>query len=508
MLYRLIIFLLILLCGLIGIESLQAQQVQAKSEEISTPCEIREWPPRLYGVAHSIVDLEWAKRWHHYRAQREEERILEGFDAKRVQARYQLSQAMLSHRCVSLDELVDLGRGIFVRKFSRSEGYGHGFKDRKAYLRFQRGDRGPDASACEDCHWKGGFAGGGDRVDQSYLDGDGETLDRHESRNPPVLWGLGWVELLAMEMSMSLKAQARELRQRAIDMKQSQWVALDVQGISFGKLKSDERGQLIFDELEGVDEDLEIKPFGWKGVFKDIRSFVLVSLQKHFSLEAQELVGEVDMDEDGVRLEMSRGQISALVSFLATMDVPQIEIPTTGIYHQIEPIGDVEFVPSPELTWRWQEGRQLFEEIGCSGCHQPFLKLRSGLYRVDEWTQIDLSVQGARPIPQREGDFYLVPVFSDFKRHRMGKRLKAKGKEMGVEEEYYLTRRLWGLSQSAPYLHTGEALTFDEAIAGHMSEGSEALFAGEHFFSLKESEKSSLRVFLQSLRRAAAMRVR
>ncbi len=471
-------------------------------------CLKREWPPRLYGVTDSVVNIEWGNRWRQFREEREEERILEGFNPKRVQLRYQLSEEELKKGCVSLEELIDLGRGIFMRKWSRVEGYGHGYENRKAYLRFQRGDRGPDASACEDCHWKGGFAGGGDRVDQSYLEGDGDLIALHESRNPPVLWGLGWVELLAKEMSAELKNQAEQLKQKAINTKQAQWVELMVQGISFGKLKADGLGVFNFDEVEGVDIDLEIKPFAWKGVFSDIRSFVLVSLQKHFSLEAQELVGGLDKDQDGVVSEISSGQVSALVAFLATMDVPQIEIPTEGVYQHIEPIGDVEYVQSPELTWRWQEGRQLFEEIGCSGCHQPFLRLRSSIYKVDEWTTIDLSKQGAKPIPQREGDFYLVPVFSDFKRHKMGQKLKSKGSEMGVDAESYLTRRLWGLSQSAPYLHLGEALTFDEAIEGHMSEGSEALFAGEHFFSLKEDQKSSLRVFLQSLRRSASIRVR
>ena len=63
----------------------------------------------------------------------------------------------------------------------------------------------------------------------------------------------------------------------------------------------------------------------------------------------------------------------------------------------------------------------------------------------------------------------------------------------------YLTPRLWGVADSAPYLHDGRAPSFDYAIAGHDGEGAAARAA---FAALAPQEKGALRVYLMSLRRA------
>ena len=70
---------------------------------------------------------------------------------------------------------------------------------------------------------------------------------------------------------------------------------------------------------------------------------------------------------------------------------------------------------------------------------------------------------------------------------------------MASRAERYLTPRLWGVADSAPYLHDGRAPSFDYAIAGHDGEGGEAR---EAFPSLGVEDKGALRVYLMSLRRA------
>jgi CxxC motif-containing protein (DUF1111 family) len=102
----------------------------------------------------------------------------------------------------------------------------------------------------------------------------------------------------------------------------------------------------------------------------------------------------------------------------------------------------------------------------------------------------------------------MVPVFSDFRRHEMGSLLEARHVERGVPRGQYLTRRLWGLANTRPYMHDGSATRFDEAIALHGGEGSEAQGAATAFADLTEDGKASLRVFLLSLRRAPAIRIR
>ena len=72
--------------------------------------------------------------------------------------------------------------------------------------------------------------------------------------------------------------------------------------------------------------------------------------------------------------------------------------------------------------------------------------------------------------------------------------------QRGVAVNEYLTPRLWGVADSAPYLHDGRAPSFDYAIAGHDGEGAAARAA---FAPLSFEDKGGLRVYLMSLRRAS-----
>ena len=169
-------------------------------------------------------------------------------------------------------------------------------------------------------------------------------------------------------------------------------------------------------------------------------------------------------------------------------------------------------LPAPELALKWQEGSRLFEELGCAGCHTPMMPLKSSRYPLIEGAptlDLDLSAHGAKPHPERDEEgVYWVPVFSDFKRHNMGARLKGLKAERGAPASEYLTRRLWGSAQTSPYLHTGAALTLEGVIYQHGGEGSEAEFAAESYFELSEVQRASVRLFLKSLSRAPTVRVR
>ena len=82
----------------------------------------------------------------------------------------------------------------------------------------------------------------------------------------------------------------------------------------------------------------------------------------------------------------------------------------------------------------------------------------------------------------------------------MGKANAAQHAQRGVAPEQYLTPRLWGVADSAPYLHDGRAPSFDYAIAGHDGEGAAARAA---FEALPLADRGPLRVYLMSLRRAS-----
>lgn len=500
-------------------------------------------PPGLGGPVDSEVTLEAAQRWVDYRAAREQERMLEARDAEQVAATYRVEQSWIDDGCLTRSETVDLGRSLFLRNFTLSEGFGNalaevegspaGARPPPNMRRVQEGHfGGPDANACFNCHWKGGFASGGDRADNAFVMGDGDDIHTADTRNPPALWGAGWTEIIGREMSADLAELRREAEQAAVQRGEPASVELVTKGVHFGTLTAIPEGEGVrFDtsDVVGVDHDLRIKPFGWKGTFATLREFVAGSLHFHLNMQSEELVdgalavSEVDLgngaqpgdpDNDGVRREITEGQLTALVAFLATLDTPGVHVPTSGSFIPQEfYTSEREIVDSQEFTVRWLEGANLFVELGCASCHTPLMPVRDSVYRTHAtlsgttW-EVDLAASAAKPLPEQDEGVWMVPVFSDFKRHRMGDRLAGGHVERGVPADEYLTRRLWGVANTRPYMHDGRATLFDEAIAAHGGNGSEALGAANAFAALPAGRKSSVRVFLLSLRRAPAIRVR
>ena len=127
---------------------------------------------------------------------------------------------------------------------------------------------------------------------------------------------------------------------------------------------------------------------------------------------------------------------------------------------------------SVDLYNSWMRGKRAFEEIGCAGCHVPEMRLQDGT---------------------------IVRAFTDLRTHDMGADLAGKqGRE-------WLTAPLWGLSDTAPWLHDGRALaSIDDAILAH---GGEAKSSGDRFGALAHNRKGDVRVFLLSLARKPRIQI-
>ncbi len=467
--------------GAVVVDALVDGAPPAPDAEGGDRCPPREGPAGLGGVVDSVVNLETAARWLAFRRAREQERMWEAYDPPAVAARYRIEQEVLDAGCLTLAEVVDLGRGIFLRTFSRTEGYGNGLgpDGTSTRSRFQRGHfGGPDAAGCTDCHWKGGFAGAGDRADNAFMFGDGRRLATHDVRNPPPLWGLGWVELIGREMTDALQRQAHEALAEARASGAPVEVRLEAKGVDFGILVADGDG-LDTARVYGVDPDLVVKPFGWKGVFATLREFLGHSLQLHCGLQAEEIVaqpGELslgdgpadDPDGDGVEREITEGQLTALVTFIATLDHPTLMVPNEGLYQDPETLDPPVLVEAPEFTVRWLDGAARFSALGCDTCHVPFLTVSDPVYRTETVSgsiyTVNLAEESAEPRPEQENGRWVVPVFSDFRRHDLGMGLAGHHGERGVEPERYLTRRLAGIGQTSPYLHDGSAKTLMDTM--------------------------------------------
>jgi CxxC motif-containing protein (DUF1111 family) len=66
----------------------------------------------------------------------------------------------------------------------------------------------------------------------------------------------------------------------------------------------------------------------------------------------------------------------------------------------------------------------------------------------------------------------------------------------GAATGEWRTPPLWGLRDSAPYLHDGRAETIDQAIRGH---GGQATVSAQRYAQLSARERAQLEVFLLSL---------
>jgi CxxC motif-containing protein (DUF1111 family) len=130
---------------------------------------------------------------------------------------------------------------------------------------------------------------------------------------------------------------------------------------------------------------------------------------------------------------------------------------------------------------RVADGKTVFAKIGCANCHVPSLGSVDGLY-------------------------------SDLLLHRMGTTLEAgsgsygradppptsdDGKFSGPLADEWRTPPLWGVANSAPYMHDGRAATLQDAIMLHGGQGSAS---AARFASLDMHEQGKVLAFLGTLR--------
>ena len=418
----------------------------------------------------------------------------------------QISQEDIANGRISPSMLRRMGGLLFSTPFTKLDGHGHGpvsahepdvletrptLQGNGTFLRLN----GLDAQSCMECHsvlsnatvpsrfGVGGVGSGSANVmaKVTWVDPTSGDEENFNGRfiNPPFVFGSGGVELLGKEMTLDLQ----QLRAQA-QQKPGTRVALVTKGVSFGSISCKKDGTCDTSQVEGVDADLVVRPFGRKGEFATVRAFDVEAMEFHFGMEPVELVGEgVDRDGDGVINEVTIGQISALHIFNTTL------APLTM-----------------HLSREAQDGQELFEHIGCADCHIPSLTTTSPMltYSFPEvptdpaanvFYRVDL-----RDYPtffeEAEQGGIMVPLFADLKRHDMGPELaESFGEELAAQ---FTTARLWGVADTAPYLHDGRALTLTEAIVFH---GGEAQAARDAFVqTLDDEEKADLLVFLRSLR--------
>ena len=412
------------------------------------------------------------------------------------------------------DEVFAKGEELFIAKFNTCDGQGRpattgaGNKriaDQPAFIRTSA----PDANSCSGCHSQPRDGGAGDIVANVFvlaqaLDPVTESVSAEFSNNRNTLgmFGAGPIEMLAREMTADLQAQAGALPDG--------FHTLITKGVEFDIRK--ENGLVV--ESWGVDKDLVIKPFHQAGVVISLREFTVNAMNHHHGMQAEERFDlnpakGPDFDEDGLNRELTIGDMTAASIYQAALGTPRQVMPR-----------------DPQKRESVVKGREVFETIGCASCHTPKMVLESRMFSepnpynppgtfadTSEVYSFDMTKHGEYPRLKRHGKHgAVVEAYTDLKRHNLcdpetqpdairfycNEQLDQNRPEQDGRpgREFFLTRKLWDVGNSAPYGHGGNITTITEAILFH---GGEGRSSRDNFDSLPTSDKVAVIDFLQSL---------
>lgn len=457
---------------------------------------------------------------------------------------------------VPLAELIEHGRRVFSANWTVSEGggrplskgNGRALSDIRTPLvggrSFNRVS-GPDANSCMGCHSQPyGIAGGsGDFVANVFVQGqrfDFATFERADlvptrgavdergqpvtlasignSRHTPGMFGAGYIEMLAREITMDL--------QRIRDgMRRGETRVLVSKGIEFGRITRREDGLWDVREVTGLPRQslitatpldpptLVLRPWHQAGNSVSLRDFTNTSYHHHHGIQAIERFGaNLDPDGDGYTNELTRADVTAATVFQAVMAVPGQVIPN-----------------DPKVERAILRGQQLFNtSFQCARCHVPELplsrqgwtftepgpfnpmgNLRTGDTRTLRVDLNDRSLPLPRLAPKDPRDeVMMVPAYTDFKLHDVSGEaddMPAEALDMNwpvwaakfpAGNKRFLTRRLWGIANSGPYFHHGLFSTMRQAVLGHAGE---AIASRKAFQGAPKDDQDALIEFLKSL---------
>ncbi|MEW5987232.1 MAG: FG-GAP-like repeat-containing protein [Chloroflexota bacterium] len=373
-----------------------------------------------------------------------------------------------------------------------------------------------DAGSCAICHNIPRSGGGGDfsttvfvlaqNLDpQSFLV-DGSTGNE---RSSPILFGAGGVELLAREMTQDMERIRYEClvesQQTGLDVTRP----LDTHGVNFGQVTCHPDGAVTISGLNGVDVDSIVKPFHQKGSARSLREFTVNALNHHHGMESAERFGydrtyRDDFDQDGVLTtnEASLGDVDALTIYQAFLAVPGQVLPD-----------------DPAEQARVNNGYDLFVSLNCTRCHveemqtygsdflEPHYDNPPGTF-ADQASgfSYNLLTNGAVPrfepvTPGATSGPMKVRLFSDLKRHIICDTTYTLFCNEQVQQGTaplagFMTAKLWGVGNTAPYGHQGNLATLSEAILAH---GGESVVERDAFAALSPTDKEDVIKFLKSL---------
>lgn len=208
--------------------------------------------------------------------------------------------------------------------------------------------------------------------------------------------------------------------------------------------------------------DGRVGKFGWKGQFATLEEFVATACAVEVGLSnpfrKQDLPHEHRPDVD-VMPDMTPRQLQSLVTFCAMLDAPRRVLPTNPAERAIV-----------------ERGEELFTSVGCADCHTPNMGGAKGVY----------------------SDFCLHRLVDPEEETGYGRTPEIPLPKDAPAPDEWKTPPLWGVADTAPYLHDGSAPTLEAAIEAHRGDARHVLTRYRE--KLRAEDRAAIVAFLRSLR--------
>jgi CxxC motif-containing protein (DUF1111 family) len=204
--------------------------------------------------------------------------------------------------------------------------------------------------------------------------------------------------------------------------------------------------------------------FGWKAQFATLEEFVAAACANELGLGTPmtEQAKPHAIADCSTGPDLDKKQFRALVAFVKTLPKP------------------VETGSNATAA----SGKGLFRTVGCAVCHVPDMGSVKGIY-----SDFLLYTLEDPPPPGSSGGEYGVgpsPLLGLPERP-----------DDDPKPNEWKTPALWGVADSAPYMHDGSAPTLRDAILKH---GGDASSVREKFKALRAEDQAALLAFLGTLK--------
>lgn len=240
--------------------------------------------------------------------------------------------------------------------------------------------------------------------------------------------------------------------------------------------------------------DGRIGKFGWKGQTASLRDFTLTACAVELGLNVpghDQAVVPYKPEYRSPGLDLTGQECDALISFLASLPAPSRSRPANADYAAY-----------------LEAGEKLFAETGCATCHTRKLGEVDGIFSDlllhDMGPALADSGQYGTILPETpdenddepsDASFVVKAATNGHPAEVTGAQTKT-AKSRSPRRSEWRTPPLWGVRDSGPYLHDGQAETIQDAIAMH---GGEALPSTNRYFKLSHEKRQQLLGFLKSL---------